>query len=113
KYSAKRGEAVVMDPKTGEVLALANYPTFDPGAPGEAPAANRLNACLTSPYEPGSTFKPFIASYALMWHVTALDEVWPLPNSLSWHTPYGRRITDVHAYGPLTTWDVLVKSSNI
>jgi cell division protein FtsI/penicillin-binding protein 2 len=113
KYSAKRGEAVVIDPKTGEILALANYPTFDPGAPGEAPAANRLDSCLTSPYEPGSTFKPFIASYALMWHVTTMDEVWPLPGGLNWHTPYGRRISDVHGYGPLTTWDVLVKSSNI
>jgi cell division protein FtsI (penicillin-binding protein 3) len=111
-FKAKRGEVVVMDPYTGEVLALANYPTFNPQNMGEAPTDVKRNSVLVSPYEPGSTFKPFIASPALMWNVTTPSEVWNIP-AITWRTPYGRVITDVEHYGNLCTWDGLVKSSNI
>jgi cell division protein FtsI (penicillin-binding protein 3) len=112
KNRAKHGEVVVMDPYTGEVLALANYPSFDPQNIDDVKPENRRNNALVSPYEPGSTIKPFILGPALMWHQTRPTEVWPIPG-ITWHTPYGRTITDVHGYGPLATWDVLVKSSNI
>jgi cell division protein FtsI/penicillin-binding protein 2 len=49
---------------------------------------------------------------ALNWHMTRLDEKWPIPG-MHYKTPYGRSVSDVHFYGPLVTWDVLVKSSNI
>ncbi len=121
-FKAKRGEVVVMEPKTGEVLALANWPTFNPQNLDEAPVRGtpqfkdwmdlRRNRCLTDPYEPGSTLKPFIVGPALADRITRVNEVWPIP-ALSWRTPYNRRITDVHFYGPLSTWDGLVKSSNI
>jgi cell division protein FtsI (penicillin-binding protein 3) len=110
---AKRGEVVVMDPKTGEVLALANYPTFNPQAFQDAPPEVRRNSTLVMPYEPGSTIKPFIMGPALAWHITRPEEIWPIPG-MSYNVPNSRRvIKDVHAYGPLATWDVLVKSSNI
>jgi cell division protein FtsI (penicillin-binding protein 3) len=109
---AKRGEVVVMDPSTGDVLALANYPTFNPQTLEESTGDIRRNSALVAPYEPGSTFKPFIASLAFMLHVTTPWEMWTIPG-ITWHTPYGRRITDVHHYGNLCTWDGLVKSSNI
>jgi cell division protein FtsI (penicillin-binding protein 3) len=112
KFSAKCGEIVVMDPNTGEVLALANYPTFDLNNIETASNKVRLNRSLTDPYEPGSTIKPFIVGPALQWNQTNLTEVWHIPG-IKYLTPYGRTITDVHAYGPLVTWDVLVKSSNI
>jgi cell division protein FtsI/penicillin-binding protein 2 len=111
EFHAKRGEVVVMDPKTGEILALANYPTFNPQSHDAPPDARRNNA-LVSPYEPGSTLKPFVAGPALEWHVTRVNEVWPIPG-IKYKTPYGRTITDVHGYPPLSTWDILVKSSNI
>ncbi|HEX8524246.1 MAG TPA: penicillin-binding protein 2 [Tepidisphaeraceae bacterium] len=112
QYAAKRGEVIVMDPKTGDVLALANWPTFDPSNLEEADTRTRLNRCLTDPYEPGSTIKPFIAGPAMAWRITRPNEMWPI-TSIHWN-PFGRRIvTDVHHYGPLSTWDVLVKSSNI
>ncbi|HEX8910834.1 MAG TPA: penicillin-binding protein 2 [Humisphaera sp.] len=114
QFNAARGECVVMDPRTGEVLALANFPAFQPQSlvdTMETPELRRNNA-LVAPYEPGSTIKPFIAGPALAKGVTAADEVWPI-NGIKWKTPYGRTITDVHAYGPITTWDGLVKSSNI
>ena len=112
-FHAKCGEIVVMDPNTGELLALANWPTFDPNTL-ETVRDNRvrLNRCLTDPYEPGSTIKPFIVGPALEWNQTTLTEVWHIPG-IHYTTPYGRTITDVHHYGDLVTWDVLVKSSNI
>jgi cell division protein FtsI/penicillin-binding protein 2 len=110
-YHAKRGEVVVMDPRTGEVLALANYPTFHPQS-HDAPPDLRRNSALVNPYEPGSTIKPFIVGPALQSRVTRVNEMWPI-QGLHYRTPYGRNITDVHGYPPLATWDVLVKSSNI
>jgi cell division protein FtsI (penicillin-binding protein 3) len=107
-----RGEFVAMDPQTGEILALANYPTFNPQTLSDSTPDLRRNSAVVAPYEPGSTFKPFIAGPAFMWNVTTPWEVWQIP-ALTWHTPYGRAITDVEHYGNLCTWDGLVKSSNI
>ncbi len=112
QYKARRGEVIVMDPKTGDVLALANWPTFNPQNIEDSTPEVRRNRCLTDPYEPGSTIKPFIAGPALAWNITRPNEVWPI-TSIKWN-PFGHRIvTDVHHYGPLSMWDVLVKSSNI
>lgn len=110
-FNAERGELVVMDPNNGEVLALCNWPTFDPN---DLVASNdrRRDRSLTDPYEPGSTIKPFIVGPALQWHQTQLTERWPIPGGV-YLTPYGRPIRDVHGVGALVTWDVLVKSSNI
>ncbi|HEX4124748.1 MAG TPA: penicillin-binding protein 2 [Tepidisphaeraceae bacterium] len=111
KYKAKKGEVVVMDPHTGEVLALGNWPTFDPQN-HDAPPELRRDRALTDPFEPGSMIKPFIVGPALEAGVTRLTEIWPIPG-IRYRTPYGRIITDVEYYGPLSLWDVLVKSSNI
>jgi len=62
---AKRGAVILMDPMTGEILALANYPTFDPNRYGQYPTANRRNWVLVDQYEPGSTFKIVTAAAAL------------------------------------------------
>src|SRR5581483_461256 len=113
EFKAKRGEVVVMDPRSGEVLALANWPTFDPQNYQYATPEMRRNSTLWMPYEPGSTIKPFIMGPALKWRATRPNEVWPIPG-IQYHVPNSTRtVTDVHAYGPLATWDVLVKSSNI
>ena len=112
QFHAKRGEVVVMDPNTGEILALANYPTFDPNDLDSATNELRRDRSLTDPYEPGSTIKPFIVGPALQMHQTRPDDLWNITGK-TYKTPYGRTITDVHFYGPLITWDVLVKSSNI
>lgn len=112
EFKAARGEVVVLEPKTGEVLALANWPTFTPGNLNDTPPDLRRNRCLTDPYEPGSTLKPFLVGPALAWGITKREEVWPVQGA-SYRTPYGRMIHDVHGYSDLTTWDGLVKSSNI
>jgi cell division protein FtsI (penicillin-binding protein 3) len=113
---AKRGEVVVLDPHTGEVLAMANwtagYPGFDPANLNDSPADARRNRAITDPYEPGSTFKPFIAGPAFMWNVTTPAEVWPMHGG-HYTAPDGRHVFDVESYTNLCTWDGLVKSSDI
>jgi cell division protein FtsI/penicillin-binding protein 2 len=111
-YKANRGEVIVIDPHTGDIYALANWPTFNPQNLDDSKPAVRRDRCVTDPYEPGSTIKPFLAGPAMGWNITRPNEVWPI-TSIKWN-PFGKRIvTDVHHYGPLATWDVLVKSSNI
>ena len=114
EFKAKRGEVVVMDPKTGEILALANWPTFSPQNFQDAPPEVRRNSTLVMPYEPGSTLKPFIMGPAIRYHDTRVNEVWPI-KAEQWHVPdtKNRIVEDTHFYGPLCSWDVLVKSSNI
>lgn len=112
QYGAASGEAVVLDPKTGNVIALANYPSFTPQFIEESKPANRTNRALVFPYEPGSTIKPFLVSRALDKKEAKLSDVFTLGGK-TWKTPYGRTITDVHGYDALALWDVLVKSSNI
>jgi cell division protein FtsI/penicillin-binding protein 2 len=112
-FKASHGEVVVMDPKTGEVLALANWPTFNPQNLGDSKIEVRRNRALTDPYEPGSTIKPFIVGPAVAARATRIGEVWHMPES-SYKSELRRKpITDVHHYAQLATWDVLVKSSNI
>lgn len=112
QYRAKRAEAVVMNPRTGEVLALANWPTFNPQNMEDSTPDLRRNRALTDPYEPGSTIKPFIAGPAMMWGLTHPGEIFKLGGS-HYIAPDGRHVSDVHGYDSLCLWDVLVKSSNI
>jgi len=111
-FGAAHGEVVVMDPRTGDILAIANYPTFNPQTLEDAPPEDRCNRAIVVPYEPGSTIKPYIAGPALAWGITRPDEIFTL-HGAHYTTPYGRHISDVHGYDHLAMWDVLVKSSNI
>jgi cell division protein FtsI/penicillin-binding protein 2 len=110
---SKRGEAVVMNPKTGEILAMANWPTFNPENLEDSRPDLRRNRALIDPYEPGSTIKPFIVGPALEWNVTRVNEVWKMPGGGYKSSLRRKLVTDVHNYPELATWDVLVKSSNI
>jgi cell division protein FtsI/penicillin-binding protein 2 len=112
QYDAKRGEAIVMDPRTGDVLALANWPTFNPQNLDDSLPEVRRDRALTDPYEPGSTIKPFIVGPALAWNVTYAADVFHLGGD-HYTAPDGRHVTDVEPYDQLCLWDVLVKSSNI
>ncbi len=112
EFKADRGECIVIDPKTGDLLAMVNWPGFNPQILEDSKIEVRRNRCLTDPYEPGSTFKPFIAGYALRNNVIRINDIFPL-HGAHYTTPYGRKISDVHGYDQLAMWDVLVKSSNI
>lgn len=111
EWRPKHAGAIVLDPKTGEVLAMASRPTFDPNDPIDVPDAAWKNFNIASVYEPGSTFKPFIVAWALKHGVIERDEILNCE-----HGAYrmGRRILhDHHSYGDLSITDILVKSSNI
>ncbi len=110
---AERGSIVAMNPYTGEVLAMANYPTYDPNlpaSPDEAPAA-RANLAIATPFEPGSVFKTVTLSSGLETHKITPDTVINCSNGV--FKLYGRVIHDTHRYGALTAAQVLEKSSNI
>jgi cell division protein FtsI (penicillin-binding protein 3) len=112
-YGVKKGECVVMDPRTGDVLALANYPTFNPQNLEDSSKDVRRNHALTDPYEPGSTIKPFLIGPALAERVVRLSEVLPIKGPTYKSELRAKVVTDVHPYEKLAVWDIVVKSSNI
>jgi cell division protein FtsI (penicillin-binding protein 3) len=112
-WGAKYGECVVMDPRSGDVLAIANWPTFNPQNLEDSTPDVRRNRCLTDPYEPGSTIKPFIMGPALANRVTKLTEVFPIKGPSYKSEMRAKLVTDVHPYEKLAAWDIIVKSSNI
>jgi cell division protein FtsI (penicillin-binding protein 3) len=112
EHNAAGGSAVVMDPLTGEILALANYPTFNPNAFKDAPDVARKNRVIQDIYEPGSTFKLVTASAALEERLLqTTDLIDCAPGFITF--PGRKPIRDVHSYGVLSFEDVIVKSSNV
>jgi cell division protein FtsI (penicillin-binding protein 3) len=109
------GAAVVMDPNTGEILALANVPTFNPNDPndwGDKKHKDRIrNRAITDPYEPGSTFKAILAASALEEGVTNPGERINCENGAH---PIGKWVIhDSHPHGWLSFAEVIQFSSNI
>jgi cell division protein FtsI (penicillin-binding protein 3) len=111
KFHAESGCAILMDPKTGKILAMASYPPFDPSKPGTELAA-RLNHNIAAPYEPGSIFKPFIMAWALDKGLVKSTDIFN-GGSGYWTDPTGRVVRDTHACGPCTPAEVIIKSSNV
>jgi cell division protein FtsI (penicillin-binding protein 3) len=109
---AAAGTALVMDPHSGEILALANWPTFNPNAFMRADDQARRNRAVQDLYEPGSTFKVVTASAAFEERaVSPTDMIDCAPGYITF--PGRPPIRDVHQYGALSFADVLVKSSNV
>lgn len=111
RSEARAGTVIVMDPVTGEILALANAPSFDPNTYGKSPAASRRNRALTDPYEPGSAFKTVLAA-------AALEEGVVKPQDLFYGEDgtievAGTTIRDHERHGWMTFRDVVAYSSNV
>ena len=112
EYGAESGQIVVMDPLTGEILAMASWPFYDPQDAGATSAEVRRNRCVTDVFEPGSTFKPFVWAAATEAGVARPGE--QIDCHMGYYvSPQGRRLHDAHGYGLLSWEFVLVKSSNI
>ena len=110
-HKAKAGGAVVVDVHTGEILALANYPTYDPNQRDVVPKDKARNRTLTDVFEPGSTLKPFTIAAALEAGVVRPDTMMQTaPGSM---TIGSATIHDAHAYGALAVEQVIQKSSNV
>ncbi len=111
EHKAKAGSVVVLDAQSGEVLALANYPSFTPGDRRNLTGNQLRNRALTDTFEPGSTMKPFIAAWALeTGRVTPNTVIHTAPGRLSMG---GFTISDSHPHGDLTVAEVIQKSSNV
>jgi cell division protein FtsI (penicillin-binding protein 3) len=108
---AKAGSVVVIDVQTGEVLALANFPSYDPGDRGKLSGNQLRNRALTDTFEPGSTMKPFIIAQSLEdGRVRPETSVVTGAGSL---VVGGSTIRDAHPHPVLTVSEVIQKSSNI
>lgn len=111
-YNADDGMVVIMAPGTGEILAMVNYPGFDPNYPEKYNSANQFrNRAITDLYEPGSTFKAFSAVAALEERIRKPDDRINCENGRI--KIYDQIIHDSKKHGMLTFTEVVQKSSNI
>ena len=111
KWSASAGSAIMMDPFTGEILAMANYPLYNLNDAGASNASDRRNRALIDPYEPGSTFKVVTASAVLEEGVASFDTM--VDASKGYIDVAGMRIWDTKNKGVLAFKDVIKTSSNV
>ena len=111
EHRAKAATAIVVDVRSGEILALVNLPTYDPNNRAALNGGQLRNRAITDTYEPGSTMKPFSVAMALeagkVKPTTAIDTS---PGKLTIGTA---TIGDAHRYGVLTVEQILQKSSNV
>jgi cell division protein FtsI (penicillin-binding protein 3) len=111
KWRANAATAIMMDPFTGAVLALANRPSFNLNGVAESKSPQRRNRAITDGYEPGSTFKIIIGTAALEEKTVSLNKLF---DCSSGYAQVGRRkIRDAHRHGVLTFEEVIQKSSNV
>lgn len=111
KYNAKSGFAVVTDPHTGEILAMANYPPFNPNSYGDYPQEVWKNRAVLDTFEPGSTFKAVVAASALNTGQVSPEDKFDCGNGslkIGKHT-----IHDHDGYGSISVSEIMKVSSNI
>src|SRR5277367_228430 len=108
---AAAGTVIVMNPNTGEILALANWPKFNPNKAGDAGSDTWMNRAVSAIYEPGSAFKVITFAAAFDQGITRPDEVLDCENGAVYIS--GHRIRDHKPYGLLTVSDILANSSNV
>ncbi len=114
EFNAPSGLAIVMDPYTGEILAMVSLPDFDPQDLGAITSNNAKNRALTDPYEPGSIFKPIVAALALDGRTISTSEKIYCEEG-NYHGKGFGRIGEYgnHQYANMTVKEIIAKSSNI
>ena len=113
EFTAKSASAVVVDPYTGEILAMASYPTFDPNSKNQGVDRAAKNEIVSMSYEPGSTFKVITAAAALENHVVSPQKIFANEGKCWKWNPRSERICDTHVYGDMDMSEAMVQSSNI
>jgi cell division protein FtsI/penicillin-binding protein 2 len=111
KTHAKHGIVVVQNPNNGNLLAVANWPAFDPNDPGAYPADDREDRAVTAAYEPGSIFKPLTMTGAIEHGVVTPNDL--IDCQMGKILVAGRVIHDWHPFGTLTVRQVLAHSSEV
>jgi cell division protein FtsI (penicillin-binding protein 3) len=108
---APAGSVIVQNPWNGQILAMANWPTFNPNAPGDSPAAARMNRAVSALYEPGSVFKVVTLSAAIDQGLIGPDDVVDCQMGAIYIGNH--RIRDHAAFGRLTVAEILAHSSDV
>ena len=111
KHGPKSASAIMIRPSTGEILAMATLPNFDPDCPGAFPAEALRNRVVSDMAEPGSTFKIVVVTAALNERVVTFNESFYCEMGLFWYA--GRPLHDHESFGNLTVEGIITKSSNI
>lgn len=111
QFGAKSGSVVIIDTETGEILAIANVPSYNPNARSHYDRKTYRNRALTDAFEPGSVIKPFSIASALESGLFTPDTI--IDTNPSWMKVHGRIVKDVHNYGVLDVTGVLRHSSNV
>jgi len=112
EYEAESAVAVVMDPWTGGILAMVSLPDYDPAEFGHTPQDRMRNRVLTDPFEPGSIFKPIVASIALDTGKIGYNQKFDCEDGF-WSKYGGIGEFGSHRYGMLTAREIIIHSSNI
>jgi len=110
-FKAKSGSVVVLDAREGDVLAVVNYPSFNPNARGRYDVAAYRNRAMTDMFEPGSVTKPFTVASALQSGKFKPDTM--INTNPGWMVVNGKTIRDIRNYGEIDVREVLQRSSNI
>jgi cell division protein FtsI (penicillin-binding protein 3) len=110
KHAAISGSAILLDAKTGEILAMTNYPSYNPNAKGKS-IDFRRNRVVTDTFEPGSTIKPISVSAALENKSIRPHNI--IDTSAGYYKVGRNKVTDTHKYGKISVKEVIQKSSNI
>lgn len=111
QHQARAGSVVVLDAKTGEVLALANSPSFNPNSRSTFEPARLRNRAVTDTFEPGSTMKPLFVAAALDAGVVRPET--RIDTGPGWFVVGDRRINDIHPKGVMSISDAVQVSSNV
>jgi cell division protein FtsI/penicillin-binding protein 2 len=111
KHFAQSASAIVIRPRTGEILAMANLPTFNPNAPGKGGDAARRNRIITDTFEPGSTFKTVTIAGALNDGIIRLTDLYDCGSGPFYFAGYP--LGDHEYYGVMSVQQIVAKSSNI
>jgi cell division protein FtsI/penicillin-binding protein 2 len=111
KHTPASASALVVRPRTGEILALATFPEYDPNRPGDSPVEARRNRVISDTFEPGSTFKIVVVSGALSDQLVSLSDVFDCEQG--YFRFMGRTLRDHERYGVLSVENIITKSSNI
>jgi len=113
RHKAKSAIAVVLDVRSGAVLAMSSLPTYDPNDPGDAIKAGARNRAVTDVFEIGSIMKVFLVAAALDQRVTSVDEWWDVEHGTWKWNPRIKPIRDTHHDDSLTTGGIIKRSSNV
>lgn len=111
EFAAKSGSVVVVDAENGEILAIANVPSYNPNSRGHYNRETYRNRAVTDTFEPGSVIKPFSIASALETGLFTPNTI--IDTNPSWMTVHGRTVRDIHNYGVLDVTGVLQHSSNV